>query len=173
MRSQRLTYRPIEAGDAGRVAALASDWDVARMTSRIPHPYSLLDADLWIASIATDEFVRGIEYDGTLVGAVGFVEDERRQAEMGYWIGKPWWGNGFATEAARALMDYCFSECGIRRLMCGHLVDNAASAHVIAKLGFRRVGNGTQWCEARKSEVETIRYTRRRPIRATWWRSNP
>ena len=132
MRSQRLTYRPIEADDAGRVAALASDWDVARMTSRIPHPYSLLDADLWIASIATDEFVRGIEYDGNLIGAVGFVEDERRQAEMGYWIGKPWWGNGF-----------------------------------------RRVGNGTQWCEARKSEVETIRYTRRRPIRVTWWRSTP
>ena len=92
---------------------------------------------------------------------------------MGYWIGKPWWGNGFATEAARALMDYCFSECGIRRLMCGHFVDNAASAHVIAKLGFRRVGNGTQWCEARKSEVETIRYARRRPIRVTWWRSTP
>lgn len=171
MRSQRLTYRTIEAGDAGRVAALASDWDEARMTSRIPYPYSLLDADLWIASIATDEFVRGIEYDGNLIGAVGFVEDERRQAEMGYWIGKPSWGNGFATEAAHALMDYCFSECGIRRLMCGHFIDNAASADVIAKLGFRRIGNGTQWCEARKSEVKTIRYARRRPIRATWWRS--
>ena len=168
MRSQRLTYRPIEARDASRVAALASDWDVACMTSRIPHPYSLVDADLWIASIATDEFVRGIEYDGDLIGAIGFVEGEPTQAEIGYWIGKAWWGNGFATEAARALMDYCFSECGIRRLLCGHFIDNAASARVISKLGFRRVGKGTQWCEARKSEMETVRYVRNRPIMATW-----
>jgi len=173
MRSQRLTYRPVEAHDASRITALAGEWDVARMTSRIPHPYSLLDADLWIASIATGEFVRGVEYDGNLIGAVGFLEVEHAQAEIGYWIGKPWWGNGYATEAARALMDYCFGECGIRRLTSGHFVDNTASARVIAKLGFRRVGISTQWCEARKSEVETIRYARRRPIMAARWRSAP
>jgi len=171
MRSKRLTYRPIKARDAGRIAALAGDWDVARMTSRIPHPYSLLDADLWIASIATDEFVRGVECDGNLIGAIGFAEGERTQAEIGYWIGKAWWGNGYATEAARALMDYCFRECGIRRLTCGHFVDNTASARVISKLGFRRVGNGTQWCEARKIEVETIKYARQRPIMAAWRRN--
>jgi RimJ/RimL family protein N-acetyltransferase len=168
MRSQRLTYRPIEARDASRITMLAGDWDVARMTSRIPHPYSLLDADLWIASIGTDEFVRGVEYNGDLIGAVGFIEGEGAQAEMGYWIGKPWWGNGFATEAARALMHHCFNECGIRRLTCGHFVDNAASARVLAKLGFRRVGRSTQWCEARDSVVETIKYVRRRPFMATW-----
>ncbi|MBC7831358.1 MAG: N-acetyltransferase, partial [Hyphomicrobium sp.] len=50
MRSQRLTYRPLDARDAGRIAVLAGEWDVARMTSRIPHPYSLIDADMWIAS---------------------------------------------------------------------------------------------------------------------------
>ena len=50
MRSQRLTYRPLDARDAGRIAVLAGEWDVARMTSRIPHPYSLIDADQWIAS---------------------------------------------------------------------------------------------------------------------------
>jgi RimJ/RimL family protein N-acetyltransferase len=115
--------------------------------------------------------VRGVEHDGNLIGAVGFIEGERAQAEMGYWIGKPWWGNGFATEAARAMMDYCFRDCGIRRITCGHFADNAASARVIAKLGFRRVGTSTQWCEARKSKVETIKYARRRPFMAAWWRS--
>ena len=76
MRSRRLTYRIIQSRDASRITELASDWDVARMTSRIPHPYSLLDADLWIASIATGEFVRGVGHDGSLIGAVGFVEGE-------------------------------------------------------------------------------------------------
>ncbi len=170
MRSQRLTYRPIDARDAGRIAMLAGDWDVARMTSRIPHPYSLIDADLWIASIDHDEFVRGVERDGELIGAVGYISGEPGQAEIGYWIGKPWWGNGYATEAAGTLMKHCFGEVGFRRLTCGHFIDNPASARVIAKLGFRRIGNGAQWCEARKSNVATVRYVRRRPLFAGWQR---
>jgi ribosomal-protein-alanine N-acetyltransferase len=169
MRSPRLSYRPLEAADASRVAALAGEWDIARMTARIPHPYSLVDADLWIASIGGDEFVRGVEHDGALIGAVGYIEGEGAQAEIGYWIGKPWWGNGFATEAARTLMEHCFRVIGFRRLTCGHFVDNPASARVIAKLGFRRIGKSSQWCEARQCEVGTIRYARPRPLIASWW----
>jgi RimJ/RimL family protein N-acetyltransferase len=168
LRSARLGYRPIRATDAGRVAVLAGEWDIARMTSRIPHPYSLVDADLWIASIGQDEFVRGVELDGKLIGAVGYIEGAERQAEIGYWIGKPYWGRGFATEAARALVAYSFGPVGFLRLTCGHFIDNPASARVIAKLGFRHVGNGRQWCEARKSEVETVRYVRKRPLIAAW-----
>ncbi len=140
------------------------------MTSRIPHPYSLIDADLWIGSIGNDEFVRGVVHDGDLIGAVGYIESEDGDAEIGYWIGKPWWGYGFATEAARALVEYCFGEVGFRRLTCGHFVDNPGSKRVIEKLGFRRIGNGSQWCEARKSDVETVRYVRRRPILPSWLR---
>jgi len=166
MRSQRLSYRPLQATDAGRIATLAGEWDIARMTSRIPHPYSLVDADLWIASIGNDEFVRGVEHEGNLIGAVGYIEGEGGQAEIGYWIGKPWWGRGFATEATRALIAHCFGVCGFRHLTCGHFVDNPASERVIAKLGFRRIGKSSQWCEARKSDVNTIRYALRRPLLA-------
>lgn len=170
MRSQRLSYRPLVAADASRIAALAGEWDVARMTSRIPHPYSLIDADLWIASIGDDEFVRGVEVDGELIGAVGYIQDADAQAEIGYWIGKPWWGHGYATEAARTLVQYCFNSGMFRRLTCGHFVDNQASARVIAKLGFRRTGKSSQWCEARQSDVETIQYALRRPLLTAIWR---
>ncbi len=164
MHSPRLTYRPIDARDASRIAMLAGDWDIARMTARIPHPYSLVDADQWIASIGSDEFVRAVEHNGELIGAVGYIERDSTQAEIGYWIGKPWWGHGFATEAAQALVRYCFEDVRFKRLTCGHFIDNAASARVIRKLGFRRVGSGSNWCEARKSEVPTIKYARRRPL---------
>lgn len=170
MRSPRLTYRPIEARDAGRIAVLAGDWDIARMTARIPHPYTLVDADLWIASIGDDELVRAVEHNGELIGAVGYIRADQNQAEIGYWIGKPWWGNGYATEAARTLMDHCFNEAGFKRLTCGHFVDNPASARVIAKLGFRHVGDGAQWCEARRSEVPVVKYARRRPLLGRLWR---
>ncbi len=168
MRSQRLTYRPLDARDAGRIAVLAGEWDVARMTSRIPHPYSLVDADQWIASIDHDEFVRAVERDGELIGAVGYIPGEPGQAEIGYWIGKPWWGNGYATEAAGTLVRHCFADAGFRQLTCGHFADNPASERVIKKLGFRRIGTGAQWCEARQSEVPTVRYVRRRPLLAGW-----
>jgi len=168
MRSPRLTYRPIEARDAGRIAMLAGDWDIARMTSRIPHPYTIVDADLWIASIDDDEFVRAILLGGELIGAVGYIRHEPKQAEIGYWIGKPWWGKGYATEAARTLVDHCFQETGFEQLTCGHFVDNAGSARVIRKLGFRPVGTGAQWCEARNCEVETVRYARGRPLLDRW-----
>jgi RimJ/RimL family protein N-acetyltransferase len=171
MRSSRLTYRPIDHRDASRIAVLAGDWDIARMTARIPHPYSLVAADQWIASIGGDEFVRAVEYNGELIGAVGYIERDATQAEIGYWIGKPWWGHGYATEAASALMDHCFGEAGFKRLTCGHFVDNAASARVIRKLGFRRVGSGVSWCEARNTEVQTIKYARRRPMLARLLRS--
>lgn len=170
MRSARLTYRPIDPSDASRIAALAGDWDIARMTARIPHPYSLIDADLWIASIESDEFVRGVEHNGELIGAVGYIFHSPEEAEIGYWIGKPWWGNGYATEAAGTLMDHCFNEAGFALLTCGHFFDNPASARVIAKLGFRRTGHDAQWCEARKSDVPTVRYARRRPLLAKWRR---
>ncbi|MFA5901496.1 MAG: GNAT family N-acetyltransferase, partial [Hyphomicrobium sp.] len=98
---------------------------------------------------------------------------DAEQAEIGYWIGKPWWGNGYATEAARTLVAYCFDEVGFKQLTCGHFVDNAASKRVIAKLGFRRTGKGSLWCEARKNEVSTVTYACRRPWLSRLWRSNP
>jgi len=170
MRSKRLEYRPLDASDACRIAALVNEWDIARMTSRIPHPYTLLDADLWLGSLGKDEVVWGIERDGELIGAVGYILGDPGQAEIGYWIGKSWWGHGFASEATRTLVQHCFGSGGFRRLTCGHFIDNPASARVIAKLGFRRTGTAKQWCEARQSEVITIKYARRRPVLAALWR---
>src|SRR5262249_19168982 len=110
----------------------------------------------------------GVELDSELIGAIGYIAGDDGQAEIGYWIGKPWWGHGYATEAAGALIDHCFNSGSFHRLTCGHFLDNPASARVIGKLRFRRVGIGSQWCEARQSEVPTVKYARRRPLLARW-----
>lgn len=173
MRTRRLVLRPLSGQDAAPVAHLAGDWDVARMTARIPYPYSLIEADAWIATIGEGEFVRGIELQGALIGACGYVVGAPEEAEIGYWIGKPWWGNGYATEAAEALIAHCFAEACMKRLTCCHYVDNLASARVIAKLGFHRTGLCRTWCEARQEEVEAITYERRRPWTALGRRASP
>lgn len=164
LKTDRLKLRPMALSDAPVVSVLAGDWDVACQTGRIPHPYSIVAADQWIGSLEPDEFVRAIELDDTLIGAVGYVEQGDGTAEIGYWIGKPYWGCGYATEAARRLVDHCFDTEKRRKLTCCHFVDNLASKNVIRKLGFKLVGATTNWCEARNIEMPALNYERRRPV---------
>lgn len=170
LRTERLRLRKLKLADAARIAELAGDFDVARMTSRIPHPYSLVAADQWIGGLDDNEIVWAIEHQQGLIGVCGFVRGVGRVAEIGYWIGKPYWGFGFATEAARALVAYCFETADIRRLTCIHYADNAGSARVARKLGFRRTGTGSTYCQARSEDVATITYALRRPALAIWRR---
>jgi RimJ/RimL family protein N-acetyltransferase len=151
-------------GDAARIAVLAGDWDVASMTGRIPYPYSQEAAHHWVNGLAEHEEVFGIEFDGALIGICGFTRHDNGDAELGYWIGKPYWNRGFATEAASAVMTYGFTKSGVRRFICKHLAENHGSARVIQKLGFKYAGKDSGWCEARQCELPTLMYTRRRPL---------
>jgi RimJ/RimL family protein N-acetyltransferase len=144
---------------------MAGDWDVARMTGRIPHPYSLADAQEWIGQ--TDgESAFGIAYRWRLVGVCGYMATGQHEAEIGYWLGKRWWGRGLATEAVQLLVQHCF-ETGFHRLTCGHFVDNPASQRVIQKLGFEPVGDGAVWCEARGQNVPVKTYRLLAPATAS------
>jgi RimJ/RimL family protein N-acetyltransferase len=163
MKTARLRLRIVVDGDAARIATLAGDWDVASMTGRIPFPYSEEAAHHWVSGLATQEEVFGIDLDGSLIGICGFTLGDNGDAELGYWIGKPYWGEGYATEAARAVMAHGFAKSGVRRFVCKHLIGNEASARVIRKLGFRHTGTSTGWCEARQCELPALTYERRRP----------
>ena len=153
MRTERLILRPLEPRDAPRVAALAGDWDVARMTARIPHPYTLIDADQWIGSLADGEFVRAIEHECEVVGVCGYIAGEDGSAEIGYWIGKPYWGRGIATEAGRAVIANARDTLRMKRLASGHFLDNPASGRVLAKLGFKPAGTEMTFSVGRGAEV--------------------
>lgn len=170
IKTPRLRLRALVDGDAERIAALAGDWDVARMTARIPYPYTVGEAHQWISGLADGEVVRGIDHDGELIGVTGYLPDANGSAEVGYWIGKPWWGRGFATEAAEAMIRLCFSAAKPERVTCSHFIDNDASRRVIEKLGFRLVGPARAYCDARKHDVPTLRYERLRPRRFAWLR---
>jgi [ribosomal protein S5]-alanine N-acetyltransferase len=170
MKTKRLILRELDAGDVQQIVALAGDWDVARMTSRIPYPYSAAQAQHWINGLEPDEFVRVIQYNGALIGMCGYTLLEDGTAEIGYWIGKPWWGQGFATEATDHLVRYCLRATRVAKLTCCHFADNARSARVIEKLGFKRIGPCMAYCEARREDVETVTYERRRSVIEKFWR---
>ncbi len=152
----RLRLRPLKPDDAPQIARLAGDWDIARMTALIPHPYTLADAQSFIAS-AKGSDTYAIERGGILVGCCG-ARSVLGAYEIGYWIGKPYWGDGIATEAARALVDHLRAREPGCAIAISHMAENDASARVIQKLGFRPAGEKRTYYVARASEVRSLTY---------------
>jgi RimJ/RimL family protein N-acetyltransferase len=168
IRTERLLLRAPALGDARAIAELAGDYEVASMTGTIPHPYSEDMAVDWIESLQEGEegVAFAVDLGGELIGCVGYRATEKDHAEMGYWIGKPYWGMGYATEAARALILYAFEKEGFAYLTVGHFKENPASARVIAKLGFEPSGEVLRDCAARNNKARclTYRLTRERAL---------
>lgn len=143
--TRRLTLRGYDMTDAPRLAALINDWDIVRMTSRMPHPYSLDDAADFVARTQGEDprcersFAIELEDEG-LVGGIGFDTPDNGHLEVGYWIGRPWWGRGLATEALRGALMWAAGDWRKRLVVAGHFADNPASGQVLVKAGFLYTG---------------------------------
>lgn len=148
--SPRLLLRPFTLADAKRVQSLAGDKLVAAMTAAIPHPYVDGLAEQWIAGHAsqweqraTVNYAVVLRDSDLLIGAIGYVAIREDEAEFGYWIGVPYWGRGYCTEAARALIEFGFTTLGFTKQLARHLPENIASARVITKNGLHYIGDVT------------------------------
>ena len=148
--TERLLMRLPEMGDAPNLSTYCGDIDVSRMTSRIPHPYPVLAAEMWVLATRAGWRPDGnqslvIEADGETIGGGGiFKRSPESDWELGYWVGRPWWGMGYATEIGRGMVEFAHQALGAQRVVAGHYDDNPASGRVLEKLGFRYTG------EARK-----------------------
>jgi RimJ/RimL family protein N-acetyltransferase len=141
--TERLLLRPFALDDAPTVQKLAGDRDIASVTLNIPHPYEDGMAEEWI-STHQKEFEEGksaifaitLREGEILIGAIGLIiNQEHERAGMGYWIGKPYWGNGYCTEAAKAILGYGFNALGLNRVHATHFTQNPASGRVMTKIG--------------------------------------
>jgi RimJ/RimL family protein N-acetyltransferase len=141
----RLALRPHDGADAPRIAALASDFEVVKMTGGMPFPYALADAEAFIdragaADPATDvDFAVELPGEG-LIGGLGFFTRDEQSPEVGYWLGRPYWGRGYATEMLRGAMAWARTQWGRRSVLACHFVDNPASGTVLGKAGFLYTG---------------------------------
>jgi len=160
LETERLVLRAPRLEDAKAVVTLASDRRVAENTARIPHPYRQADADEWITGVAAgackETFL--ITLDGAPIGACGLDMRDAPTPEIGYWLGAPYWGQGFATEAARAVIDYAFEQLGHDALQAGARVSNPASRRVLEKCGFQWTGVGLYRIRAMNSSVPCDRF---------------
>jgi RimJ/RimL family protein N-acetyltransferase len=150
LKTARLVLRAPLRSDVAAIVALAGDRRVAENTARIPHPYSAADAAGIIAAVnhKDGETVFAIELDGALIGMCG-LDSRSDVVELGYWLGVPFWNRGYATEAARAVIDYGFAALGHEVLHSGARVSNPASRRVLEKCGF-------QWTGVRLCRIRAI-----------------
>lgn len=146
--TERLVLRQLALNDAAAFSKLAGDYDISKMTGSLPHPFPLYSAEFKIMYLRQQKR-RGLAYPyaitvngGELIGVMDLFRSAPDTAlEIGYWIGKPYWGQGLSTEAAKAIIQEAKDRLGVQALMAGVFADNPASLRVLEKLGFKTTGS--------------------------------
>lgn len=159
LESKRLLLRPPSLGDVADIASLIGDWDVVKNLSRAPFPYLpeyALDfvrrQDEGRAKATDFAFAVTHKEDGKFLGMCG-VHRREEGFELGYWLGRPYWKQGYATEAAAEVLAFAFRNLRAEEVEAGWYHDNPASGHVLEKLGFGPKGAAPRHCAARGESV--------------------
>ena len=157
--------RRMVPGDAAAVTRLVNDYSVAGNLARVPFPYREQLALDWIASAGQqidsgDAYHLAITRDDVLVGCIGLTLKRNALPEIGYWIGRKFWGQQFAREAAAALLDWSERHLGIREFEASALTDNLASQAVLRHLGFVETGPGVQQFLSRNRNMPVVMFRR-------------
>jgi len=154
--TDRLILRRPVISDAGELCQLANDLGVAGMLSTMPYPYAPKHADEFLARPpnwrAPDFAIEHREFG--FMGMIGFSEKQPGRLEIGYWLGRPFWGRGYATEALKGALSWMKSDWRRNVVWAGHFTDNRASAQVLVKAGFLYTGDvELRDCAARGEKV--------------------
>ncbi|ETW95266.1 MAG: hypothetical protein ETSY1_31330 [Candidatus Entotheonella factor] len=148
LQTSRLVLRPPVEAYLPDIQRLVSTWEIADTTLNIPHPYEDGMAEAWFKEQAERyengegvHFCMFLQADETLMGGISFRLDARHQrGELGYWISVPFWGQGYCTETARAMVAYGFNTLDLNRIEAQHFTRNPASGRVMQKIGMRYEG---------------------------------
>ena len=164
--TERLLLRSLTLEDAADVQRLAGDRDIASTLPNMPHPYEDGVAEKWIRSCSEkfekDEalnFAITLRTDKNLIGGLELrLDQENENGELGYWIGKPYWNCGYATEAAKAVVAYSFEVLKLNRIYAYHFTRNPASGRVLEKIGMHCEGCRRQHTKKWGSFEDSIGY---------------
>jgi RimJ/RimL family protein N-acetyltransferase len=165
IRTARLVLRPLREGDDARIFALFANWNVVRYLSSPPWPYTADDARTFVTSRLTgdaDAIGGAITLEGALIGITDVIVkpasavQRERGYSLGYWLGEPYWGNGFMSEAARALLTYVFARIPDDTIYSGAFRENAASLRIQDKLGFARDGEAMFFANPQGKEMPHV-----------------
>ncbi|QJB70091.1 GNAT family N-acetyltransferase [Parasphingorhabdus halotolerans] len=152
--TDRLVLRKPQLSDSEQLILLANDWEVAKYLARLPHPYGLEDADFFFTEVVEKEMTWALILDDKFIGTIGLVRHHDSSLELGYWIGRPYWGKGYVTEAARAVLQWAQTVLPDSRIVSGCFIGNDASYKILEKLGFVETGRSSRFALAQVKDLE-------------------
>ena len=156
IRTKSLVLKKPQHKDKQLIVSQIGEWEVSKWLSRVPYPYTKNDADEWIRTISRKELTFSIFENDSLVGGIELTSHEDNCYELGFWLGRQHWGQGFATEACKGLLRYAREELALKNIVSSYMKGNGASANVLRKLGFKKTGEGEIYCLSRKETLPCV-----------------
>ncbi|GAB4233774.1 MAG: GNAT family protein [Methyloligellaceae bacterium] len=171
--TRRLILRQPVAGDTEGLVRIANNMAIAAQMSRLPHPFTLRDAESWIAAAGAQADPRDATFiilrrsDNAVAGAAALMPAGEGEVELSYFLAQPLWRQGYATEAAQAVVDHAFEALADIRAVVAHCrASNRASRRVLEKCGFQHYGSGMCACAALRSRFAAEAFILERSV---WW----
>ncbi|MBL4596989.1 MAG: GNAT family N-acetyltransferase [Robiginitomaculum sp.] len=160
IKTSNLLLRAFTATDLPKLVELANNIKIAQMFATMPYPYTMDDAQTWLAKLHADNsnYIFAVIHHGEgFIGRIGLYLKPTALPNLGYWIGQPFWGKGYASEAVSALTIWAESQFNIKAIQADFFADNPASGRVLSKAGFLRTGNtGMSYSLGRKTKAHHI-----------------
>ena len=157
IKTDRLVLRkPTTKEEKLSICKQIGNWEVVKWLSHAPYPYTYKDCENFLIKNKDNEFSLSIFLDKKLIGGVGLILDVDNYYELGYWLGKSYWGKGYATESSKYLLEYALEKLISPKIKSDHFINNIASANVLKKLGFKEVGIEKIYSNSNKKEMDMM-----------------
>ena len=155
--TDRLILRKaISKQDKISLVSQIGDWEVVKWLANVPYPYTYNDCEDYFLISDSNQYALNIFWDNKLIGGVSLTLDGDNYYDLGYWIGKDYWGKGYATESSKKLLEYVLDKLDLPKIKSGYFVGNSASGNVLKKLGFKEVGVEKRYSVSNKKEMDLM-----------------
>ena len=149
--------KPKSKQDILSIVSQIGDWEVVKWLAMVPYPYTYNDCESYLKESNNNELALNIFLDNQLIGGVGLDLHNDNYYELGYWLGKDYWGKGYATESSKYLLEYALGKLDSPKIKSGYFIDNIPSGNVLKKLGFKEIGIEKRYSDSMKKEMDMMK----------------
>jgi len=149
--------KPKSKQDIISIVSQIGDWEVVKWLAMVPYPYTYNDCESYLKESNNNELALNIFLDNQLIGGVGLHLHNDNYYELGYWLGKDYWGKGYATESSKYLLEYALGKLDSPKIKSGYFIDNLPSGNVLKKLGFKEIGIEKRYSDSMKKEMDMMK----------------
>ena len=149
--------KPKSKQDILSIVSQIGDWEVVKWLAMVPYPYTYNDCESYLKESNNNELALNIFLVNQLIGGVGLHLHNDNYYELGYWLGKDYWGKGYATESSKYLLEYALGKLDSPKIKSGYFIDNIPSGNVLKKLGFKEIGIEKRYSDSMKKEMDMMK----------------